>query len=667
MAGRRNDFQLGYNLVVTPGASGWAYTSDFWALQRRVAASYPPLTMVIQNQVDKLKALPWRVKPKNGKKPTATTDRLNQFMSCPDGEHTLSEWIGLLIWEMQTTDTTTIYPRRDQDGAIRALQVRDGTTIKILIDDWGDRPLPPAPAYQQNIKGFPATDYTSDELIYKPRNLRIDQIYGWSPVAQILTTVSLAMSRMTQQFAFFREGSIPDAFASCPESWTTDQIKNMQMYWDAYMAGNLAARSGGLRFIPFGLKPEPFKIDPMLKQEFDEWIMRLICFQFGEAPQPFIREMTRATAETNKETADEAGIKTKIEWMKELVNFILIKYLGDSDHEFGIDLEENLAPLDAATVASTLHKGLPGDILTKNEARAIVGQDPIPGGDEIPKAVDPLELAKAQASMKPDPVPPEKGKPAPAGKPAVQKTHNHNDIHKVDDTTPEEKDFADLLETLFSAANDKARAKAKTLLDSMVAPSVDDPFLPKTWFDVLVEDATPHLQSGAKVGLQLGSTWIEEETSEAPMPVVVAAGEDGANAWAESRAAWLVGRGSDPSYRIDDLMRQAISTKVQQAVAEGWKVSRLQQELEDDFAFSPARALMIARTEKGNAARAGQMAIYTSAKVPFKEWLLADGACEKCRENAEVGIIPMDQPFPNGDSVHPNDRCGIRPKFKAAA
>lgn len=679
MAGRKNDFQVGYNLVVTPGASGEAYTPAYWDMLRRMASSYPPLTMVMQTQVDKISSLPWKVKPKKDKKATKQTERLNVFFNCPDGEHSLQEWLRLILWEMLTTDATCIYPRFYDDGALHSLQVRDGTTIKVLIDDWGDRPTAPEPAYQQVIKGRGWTDYTADELIYKPRNIRVNQIYGWSPVAQIVSTVSLAMLRMTQQLNFFQEGSVPDAFASCPESWTTQQIKDMQMYWDVYMAGNLAARSGGLRFIPFGLKPEPFKLDPMLKQEFDEWVMRLICYQFGEAPQPFIKEMARSTAETNKSAADEGGLKTRIAWVQELVNFILVKYLGDTDHEFGLDIEQNLTANDAAVIASTLHKGLPSDILTKNEARKIVGQDPIEGGDEISKAPDPLELAKINAAAKPEApekgekklaVPEKKEAPKPAAK-EVKKSECCHDIEKALPITPEEKSFADMVEGLLSLAGDRASSRAASLFESLAVPASDAPFLPSAWFDMLLEDITPHLFDAAKVGVDLGANLISEAAgSPAGVEAIEVAGK-GAAEWATERAAFMVGKSAEgaeairEAYRIDGMMREAISSKVQQAIAESWSTAKLQYAIVDDFAFSPARALSIARTELGNGQRAGQLEIYRAAGIPLKAWDLADGACAACQENVAVGAIPLGQAFPNGNSVHPNDRCGIRPVMEA--
>lgn len=670
-SGRRNDYQVGYNMVVTPGANGSSVTPEFFAILRRVAANYSPLTMVIQTQVDKLGCLPWAVKPKKGKKPSKQTDRLNAFFASPDGEHTLSEWVRILAWEMLTTDAPAIHVPRYSDGAVAMLRPIDGSTIKVLIDEHGFRPLAPAPAYSQVIKGMPSFQYTTRDLIYKPRNIRVDQIYGWSPVAQIISIVALAMNRQSQQMSFFDAGSVPDAFATCPESWQPDQIKKMQVYWDAMMAGNLAARAGGLRFIPYGVEPKPFKIDPMLKQEFDEWMMRLICYQFGTVPQPFVREMNRATAEQGKANADEEGQKPRIQWVKELGDHILRQFLGDQDHEFGLELDENLEPEVAAKVASTLFNGTPSSILTKNEARAIVGHEPVDGGDEFPEP-PPAPVADPGEKI---PVGDEKeSKPGEGTKPADNASdskkdakkacscHAH-DIAKVDAVPEDERLFATALDKLMGSAAKEAELAALSAFDRLMLPAADSPFLSDAWFDAFVKDSTPHLSEATLSGVESAKEMVIEAGKKAPAKVVAVA-EDGANAWATSRAAWMVGRTENPEYRIDDMMRQAIAAKVQQAIAEGWTANKLSQAISSDFAFSPARALNIARTEIGNAARAGQKAMYKASKVKFKEWLLAEGGCLVCETNRDAGAIPIDDAFPAGDDPHPACRCGIKPVFE---
>jgi len=41
------------------------------------------------------------------------------------------------------------------------------------------------PSYQQILHGVPAADFSSDELLYLPRNVRAHKLHGFSPVEQI--------------------------------------------------------------------------------------------------------------------------------------------------------------------------------------------------------------------------------------------------------------------------------------------------------------------------------------------------------------------------------------------------------------------------------------------------------------------------------------------------
>ena len=76
------------------------------------------------------------------------------------------------------------------------------------------------PSYQQILHGEPAADFSSDELIYLPRNLRAHKLYGFSPVEQIALTVNIALRREAATLDDYRAGSTPDAFATLPKEWT---------------------------------------------------------------------------------------------------------------------------------------------------------------------------------------------------------------------------------------------------------------------------------------------------------------------------------------------------------------------------------------------------------------------------------------------------------------
>ena len=142
---------------------------------------------------------------------------------------------------------------RDESSAIIvggspfSFDVIDRATIKPLIGEDGRAPEPPDPAYQQILKGIPAADFSAEELLYLPRNLRAHRLYGMSPVEQIALTINIALRRDAATLDYYRAGSTPDAFATLPKEWTADQIRSFQDYFDALMSGNLAAQGIGIR------------------------------------------------------------------------------------------------------------------------------------------------------------------------------------------------------------------------------------------------------------------------------------------------------------------------------------------------------------------------------------------------------------------------------------
>jgi hypothetical protein len=60
----------------------------------------------------------------------------------------------MLLEEMLVIDAATLYPRYNRGGALYALDIIDGATIKPLIGEDGRAPESPDPAYQQILKGI---------------------------------------------------------------------------------------------------------------------------------------------------------------------------------------------------------------------------------------------------------------------------------------------------------------------------------------------------------------------------------------------------------------------------------------------------------------------------------------------------------------------------------
>jgi hypothetical protein len=248
----------------------------------------------------------------------------------------------MLLEDLFVIDAPTLWCQRARGGELVALHPLDGATMKRVIDDWGRTPQPyydngalvhPV-AYQQILKGYPAVDYAARDIIYAPRNPRASRVYGFSPVEQIVMTANIALKRQMFTLSHFTEGNIPESLIGVPESWTPDQIKNFQDYWDAYFTGDLAARRRA-KFVPGGVAKTFIQTkEPELKGVFDEWLARIVCYAFSVSHQAFVNQTNRSTGETQKEMAEEEGLWPVLKWVKRLIDGVLIEDFGEADIEF---------------------------------------------------------------------------------------------------------------------------------------------------------------------------------------------------------------------------------------------------------------------------------------------------------------------------------------------
>jgi hypothetical protein len=388
IAGRQFDFPSGYNIATPPRA----FEPISFADLRALAETYDLLRLVIETRKDQIERIAWSLRPRSGTcgPGAARIAALTRFFEKPDGEHSFSVWLRMLLEDLFVIDAPALWRQRSRNGSLVALHPLDGASIKRVIDDWGRTPQPfddggavvyPV-AYQQILKGYPAVDYTTRDLLYAPRNLRAGRVYGFSPVEQIVMTVSIALKRQIFTLAHFTEGNIPESLIGVPENWTPDQIKNFQDYWDAYFSGDLATRRRA-KFVPGGVAKTFIQTkEPELKNLFDEWLARVVCYAFSVSPQAFVNQANRATSETQKEMAEEEGLWPILKWVKRLIDGVLVEDLGEEEVEFAWGED---AQIEATQQAQVLTSYVNAGILTRNEARAKLGEAPVaePAADAL--------------------------------------------------------------------------------------------------------------------------------------------------------------------------------------------------------------------------------------------------------------------------------------------
>ena len=126
-------------------------------------------------------------------------------------------------------------------------------------------------------------------------------------------------------------------------------------------------------------------------------------------------------------------------------------------------------------------------------------------------------------------------------------------------------------------------------------------------------------------------------------------------------------------------------TVIARGLEQGQSVQQIADQISTDYAFSPERATVVARTETARAFVEGErLGWEESGVVRGKQWQLAAGACAFCRQTARKGtskVFALNEPFwKNGDTIsagggtysvrygdvqgaplHPNCRCDIIP------
>lgn len=305
--GRRFDYPVSVNTQIQPRV----YERVSFAQLRALAENHDLTRVAIETRKDQVCGTPWEIRLKDKQaKPEENKeklDRVKKLLMFPDGKTPFETFMRQIVEELLVTDAVCIEPVM-QGKELHHLDLIDGTTIKRVINPDGRTPVPPEPAYSQILKGVPVGFFNADELIYAPRNPRVWKLYGMSPVEQIIVTVNIALRRQISTLEFYTEGTIPEAVMQLPKDWTTKQIKEFDDWFTSRLAGNTAMRRR-VTFIPGGDGAnwhDSKKID--LKDNFDDWLARVICWAFSLSPSILIRDTNQATAQTNQQQADAEEI-----------------------------------------------------------------------------------------------------------------------------------------------------------------------------------------------------------------------------------------------------------------------------------------------------------------------------------------------------------------------
>lgn len=371
VVGRQFDYPVAYNRVYRPRST----EQNTFAQLRALADNCDILRAAIETRKDAIDDFRFEIKPRDGTKQNRKCKAIQEFLRYPDGEHDFATWARAIIEDMLVIDAVTIFPWKTVGNDVYRLELMDGATIKRLIDPTGRTPGA-GPAYQQIIKGVPVADYEFGELVYQPRNVRTNKIYGHSVVEQIVLTVNTAIRRALHQIQFYTDGSTPDLILTLPSTWQMAQIKEFEGYWNDLLSGDTAERRR-TKFVPDGVKAVNTK-EGALQDSYDEWLARVICYALNVPNQWAIKQQTRAGQDVEQSSADKRGDEITRSFLKSLLDRIIAQHFGAPELALEWSSEEDVDPVSRAAV---FDKRVRNGTMSINEARYADNLEPVSGGD----------------------------------------------------------------------------------------------------------------------------------------------------------------------------------------------------------------------------------------------------------------------------------------------
>lgn len=331
----RFQFPWGANLTYTPRTG---YGTPFSTL-RGLASVSPEIFMCVQTRKDQMASLDFDFSARDKKAKGPDVERkVNQaraFFAKPDRVTPFKTWIQTGVDDVLTIDALSIYKRRTRGGDLYGYELIDGSTIKVLVDNRGFTPLAPNKAYRQILYGAPSTDWTADELLYLPKNVRTWSPYGMSPTEAVLLIVTAAINRNVHDLSYFSEGNIPNALIGVPDTWTPKDINAFREYWDIVLRGDPKERAG-LKFVTSTMAKsvhEFQRFDPSTSWQL--WLLKVICACFGVTPSEvgFTDDVNKATSKTQGDVNQRRGVKPMANYWKGIFDSMLATDLGLPDIE----------------------------------------------------------------------------------------------------------------------------------------------------------------------------------------------------------------------------------------------------------------------------------------------------------------------------------------------
>jgi hypothetical protein len=347
----------------------------------------------------------------------AEINRLRDFWENPyvSSDRSFSEWLTESLWQVFTYDQWCVYPRYNFGGKVIGFDVIDAPTIKLLLDNRGDRPSPPQPFAQQVLWGFPRgefiaspdadgefyagtgrdKEFLTDQLSVFVKNRRTWSPYGYSPTEEAIPAASLYLNRQVWMNSEYQNGSMPMTFMKTnSQELDIHKLAEFERILNGRLTGNTAERHR-IKVLPDGFDPVAMpEMADRFKSDYDEYIIKRVASIFGVSPAA-LGVVARAglgggkgAQEGEAENVESVSTKPMEDYVVSVINSLSRRYLG-ADKNVTFVLNDRKGAREEMDRSKALQTSLFSGQKTLNDVQGELGQNLY----DMPEADEPFIVA----------------------------------------------------------------------------------------------------------------------------------------------------------------------------------------------------------------------------------------------------------------------------------
>lgn len=349
--------------------------------------------------------------------------RLQEFWENPyvHTDRGWNEWISEFLWQHFAFDGVPVYPRYTLGGDVLGFDIIDSPTIKVLLDNRGDIPYPPQPAYQQVLWGFPRGEFVAtpnsqadgefvdamkgrigrtDSLAYFVRNRRTWSPYGYSHVEECIPAATLYLERQSWMRNEYQSGATPMTWMRTnSQELDIRKLQEFERILNDKLTGSTVERHR-VKVLPDGFEPVAMpSIDERYKPEYDEYIIKQIASKFGVSPTqlgiiPRQGLGGKGQQDGESDQAETVSGRPTANFIIEVINSLSKRFLG-MDKAITFQLSDNESAKDEEAKFKGYQISLYSGTMTLNDVRGELG---LPLYD-MPEADEPMIVAGNQVQF----------------------------------------------------------------------------------------------------------------------------------------------------------------------------------------------------------------------------------------------------------------------------